>query len=56
MLPNHSGSSGSNNWSPANIATALTLYKSILGPAGAALSAGGASATSEDVDMVKELR
>jgi hypothetical protein len=37
MLPNESGS-GSSEWNAGKIATAMTLYKQILGPAGHVLS------------------
>ena len=50
MLPQGEGSSGMNNWTPANIATALTLYKQILGPAGGAFAQMGGTTTVEDLD------
>jgi hypothetical protein len=53
MLPPDAGSSG--DWTPSKIATTLTLYKSILGPA--ASSIGGESQVSSGAnDLISELK
>ncbi|CDW85053.1 stomatin 2 [Stylonychia lemnae] len=53
MLPNESGSGNSDQWSTSKIATAMTLYKQILGPAGQAVAQAAGKA---EGDLFNELR